>query len=332
MKNELAPLIQGTLDSKHKDDFTLFQKIHDQLAKWKIAELNLQPKPLHIKEVMERWEASKNELSNEKTLMLPPSHWAEKMGGFRKGEIICLASRPQMGKTSSLLYLINTISKHHNTLFFTPDISERSIIQRMLAMASGITVDQIKSGKLTEDMLRHLYNSTSKIYEMPLLITGDYFLNLQDYTVYIESAILREKIDVVIIDNITSFENQGNEHHPKQVNQLLNEIKKLSQKHKVTFIFTAPVSPALEKEKGLKKPSLHHLQPYGAISQWADKIIFVYRPEYYGYSQDAQGQSTVNKMEWILAKNKIGPTGTFAFDFNRNFGEIREIQHSSFPA
>lgn len=94
----------------------------------------------------------------------------------------------------------------------------------------------------------------------------------------------------------------------------------------MTIIFTAPVSSSIEKEKGPKKPALQHLQPYGIIQQWADKVIFLYRPECYGYFQDEKGQSNYNKMEWILAKNKTGPTGHFLFDFNRNFGEIREIK------
>lgn len=326
MQSILGPAIQNIIDDHHENDLILFEKIQFQISKWKAEMLNAQPRPLHIKEVMEQWDERKNELLKEKPIALPPSFWAEQMGGFKKGEIICIAGRPQIGKTASLLYLIHTIAKKHNTLLYSADLSERALIQRLLCLETKFSLDHIQSGQLNEEMMEHLYRQSDQLYAMPLIINSEYFHYVHDYIINMESIIVREKIEVVMIDNITSFEDKGHEHHPKQVNKLIDQIKKIAEKYKVTILFTAPVSSSIEKEKGPKKPALQHLQPYGIIQQWADKVIFLYRPECYGYFQDEKGQSNYNKMEWILAKNKTGPTGHFLFDFNRNFGEIREIK------
>jgi len=324
----LGSTIQNIIDQHDEDDHLLFEKIQVQLSKWKSEKLNIQSRPLHIKEVMEQWDQRKNELLKEEPITLPPSFWVEQMGSFKKGEIICIAGRPHMGKTASLLYLIQTIAKKHNTLLYSPDLSERALVQRMLCLETKFSLDHIQSGQLNEEMMRHLYYQSDQLYAMPLVINSDYFHNVHDYMINMESIIAKEKMEVVIIDNINSFEDQSHEHHPKQVNLLIDQIKKIAQKYKVTIIFTAPVSSSIEKEKGPKKPALQHLQPYGIIQQWADKIIFLYRPECYGYFQDENGLPNYNKLEWLLAKNKTGPTGQFLFDFNRNFGEIRELKHS----
>jgi replicative DNA helicase len=94
-----------------------------------------------------------------------------------------------------------------------------------------------------------------------------------------------------------------------QVGHLCRELKKLAQELKIVIVVASQLNRSVEMRYG-KRPVLSDLRDSGSIEQDADKVLFIYRPEYYGIEEDDYGITTSNTVELILAKNRIGKTGT----------------------
>ncbi len=326
MKSTLAEQLTDLL-AKHGDqEFELYEEIQFQLNKWKHEQLDLAETPPHVKEIWRRWNLASDELKSKPLLDLNERPWLSHLGGIRKGEVICFAGRPKMGKSSTLLFLIRSLTPSNKTLLISPELNERYIIQRMLANQAQIPYAAIQQGDLNDDLFDQVVQAAENLFCQTLNIHSHYFHDVNEYAQFIEASIVRDKMEVICIDDIDCFGNKWDNGHYNEVNQLLRFIKKMAFQHQVSFVFTAPVHAMVEHDGSAeKKPHLHHLFPYHHVVDIADKVIFLYRAESYGITMDQWGNSTAHRIDWLVAKNNSDQPRALHFTCSSEFSDFTEL-------
>jgi replicative DNA helicase len=229
-----------------------------------------------------------------------------------------------MGKTTVLLQLALHISKNHRTLFFSPDLHERALVNRIISLEAHLPIQSLEKSKLDDPSFLKVLEATRFIHEQSLFINADYFHDIPEYLFFIENIILTKKMEVVFFDNVTSFGKRLGRHHHRWVSMFMRGLRKLAKELNITFILSNDVSRQCEKISMHKRPLLQHLSEQGDLHENADKVIFIYRPLYYGIIKDEIGNDIRHRMEWIVAKNKLGPEGTAVFHFDNALIHIRE--------
>lgn len=257
----------------------------------------------------------------------------EKTGGFLPGELIILAARPAMGKTAFALKLIRESAIHYNvpSVIFSLEMGVTSIVNRIISSESGIPASVIKSGDLLEDEWACLHNSIAKIEQAPLFI---------DDTAAIDVSVIRSKcmklkrkhnIGLVLIDYlqlVTTSKKLGN--REQEVAYISRSLKALAKEIGVPVIALSQLSRAVESRGGDKRPQLSDLRGSGGIEQDADKVMFLYRPEYYGFDTNENGDSLIGVTELIIAKQRDGETGTVKMNFQSKIIDFIDFEMPEF--
>lgn len=327
LSDQLNAIIQ---EHPSHHEFELFEHIQYELNKWKCEQLQMTETPPHVREIWRKWNAETDLLKSQELLSLSSRDWIEQMGGIRKGEILCWAGRPKMGKSSVLQFVVREVIKNHKTLLIAPELNERYIIQRMLAAYTQLPHHLIQQGELTEEMFEQVVRSAETLFTKSLHIHSHYYHHLNEYIQFLEASIVRDKMEIICIDDFHSFGNKWDQYHYQEVNLFLRAIKRLATQYQVTFLLTAPVHESVEESFcNERKPRLQHLYPYHHLVDIADKVIFLYRAEQYDIRIDEIGNTTSHRVEWIIGKNKSAPPRSIHFTRDTEFSDFRELTITS---
>ncbi len=269
-----------------------------------------------LEETIDDSEGNSNELI--------PSGWANydnELGGLSLGEYIIIGGRPGMGKSLVLLDLASRISLQTEVLYFSFDLTSTALMYR------------IANGFLERPIPLHNPADFKRVQADDLKLLKSYFsaLHLSFYDQHIESMtvfynycekMVKEKgVKVIIIDYLQMLSSRRYRNsRVLEIDYISRTLKKIAQELKVCVIASTQLSRSVEMRGGDKKPILSDIRESGGIEQDADKVFFVYRPEYYGLLIDEYNESTLAMMELILAKNRFGSITTLKFnvDFERS--------------
>jgi replicative DNA helicase len=309
----------------HKDDQILYSRTKETMENWKTKTFSIDHPAQHISSVWENIIRESVELQSRHYIDLPYPKFSERFGGIRKGEVVVFGGRPSMGKTNVLIHLALHISHVNKTLFLSPDIHERALINRFISLQTNLPLSIINSGNPNDVEMKKIMDAATHLAEKKILINADYFHDPEKYLLFIENVVQHEKLEVVIIDNITSFGNRLKSHHHRHVSQLMRGLKKIAREYNIAILLSCSVSSLCEKKMLHKRPELTHISEQGEIKENADKIIFIYRPMHYGMMYDSIGNSVEQLMEWIIIKNKTGPVGTAKFQFDNTLLHLSEL-------
>lgn len=239
-------------------------------------------------------------------------------GGWQKSDLIILAGRPGMGKTSlALSFLINACSKHKRKgAFFSLEMTEMQLLARMMAQMTGNNSQKYFRYGLKETELK------SNELSIASLLNSDCFI---DDTAGISIFELRNKarklkrdhdIEFIIVDYLqlmTSGLKTFNKED--EVSKISAGLKKIAKELEIPVIALSQLSRSVETRGGDKEPILSDLRDSGAIEQDADIVLFVHRAEYYGITQDKLGNSLEGKALIKIAKHRNGSTSDEYLNF-----------------
>lgn len=231
--------------------------------------------------------------------------------GMQPSDLLIVAGRPGMGKTSLLLSIVKYAAQAHkkHIAVFTLEMSSEQLAQRLVAQETGIDMQRMRSGKLEEE-------------EWPLFthaveVLGDVRLFLDD-TPAITPLQMRSKcrrlhmeyeLDLIVVDYLQLMSGGGRfENRVQEVSYISRQLKVLARDLNVPVLAAAQLSRAVE-QRADKHPILSDLRESGSIEMDADVVMFLYRPE--------DGDSS-NKVEVIVAKHRNGPTGTVQLAFRQS--------------
>lgn len=240
------------------------------------------------------------------------SDFDQMTNGFNPSDLVILAARPAMGKTAFALNLaLNAAKANNSILIFSLEMSSSQLLQRFLAMESGIGLQKIRTGFLSSDDWGRMGLASEALMKTQLNIA-----DLPNATVLEIRAVARRmkaagKLDMIIIDylQLIRSSNGKNENRQQEISDISRSLKGIARELDVPIIALSQLSRAPE-QRADRRPVLSDLRESGAIEQDADMVAFLYRDDYYNEESEAKGITEI-----IIGKQRNGPVGTVKLRF-----------------
>lgn len=236
-------------------------------------------------------------------------------GGWQKSTLTIIAARPGMGKTSFALDCALFPAKNNiPTAFFSFEMSKEQLIARALAMESGMHVQKITNNQLKNEDIQLLDREGAIFNGVPMFIDDTPEMNINEFKTRARRLKREKKIKLIVLDYIQLMKGVDKKSNREtEVSEISRGLKVLSRELEIPIIALSQLSRNCEDSKReYKKPQLSDLRESGAIEQDADNVIFLLRPEYYGYPTYTIGTKeydSKNLFIFILAKFRNGGLG-----------------------
>lgn len=254
-----------------------------------------------------------------------------KLQGLQKGDLVVVAGRPSMGKTSFAMNIAENVllddDSNGAVLIFSLEMPGESLTTRLLSGMTKLNQQNVRSGMLKDDELRILLQQSEKLKNMPLWIDDSSILSPMELRAKARRLARTEKdgLSLIVVDYLQlmqlplSIENRVN-----QISEISRSLKSLAKELNVPVIALSQLNRAVEQRPN-KRPIMADLRDSGAIEQDADVILFIYRDEVYNEDSE-QG----NKAEIIIGKQRNGPIGTVNLTFLKEFTRFENFSSDSF--
>lgn len=248
-------------------------------------------------------------------------------GGFATGEITVIGGRPGMGKTQFLLYLAINLSSQAPVLYLNLDLNEHQLHSRIVNMLvpqddSIPQINNITDVEYCNHLKLNEFQQHCKLY-VARQLNG----KISQILDYIEKAIEENHIRIICLDYLQLIYAQfKSKYRDTEIYEIMRTLKQWAIKKNVCIIITSQLSRAVETRGGSKIPILSDFRDSGSIEEMADKVLFIFRYEYYNIDFDENGNTTDNMVQLLVAKNKTGATGTVQLIRNNDFTTFQEFQ------
>jgi replicative DNA helicase len=241
--------------------------------------------------------------------------------GWQNSDLIILAGRPGMGKTSAVVSMgiFPSVNLNKAIAIFSLEMSSEQLVSRMQAYYSSVNVSKIVKKKLTEDEIVQIERSTEKLKNAPIFIDDTPNISLLELKGKVRKLKKESNIELVIIDYLqlmkSGLKTQSRE---QEIAEISRGLKSLAKELNIPVIALSQLSRSVEIRGGDKKPMLSDLRESGAIEQDADMVLFCYRPEYYGidfYEVGSDSFDANGLFMLIVAKHRNGELGEIPLRF-----------------
>lgn len=234
--------------------------------------------------------------------------------GLQRSDLIILAARPAMGKTTlvtNLAYNIATVAKQP-VLFFSLEMSKEQLVDRMLADASGVDAWNIRTGNLSDDDFSKLSEAMGEMAEAPIYIDDTPGVSVLEMRTKARRAAHEQPLGLIIVDYLQLMQGSGNNNgnRTQEVSEISRGLKLIARELNVPVIALSQLSRSVES-RSPQIPQLADLRESGSIEQDADIVMFIYREAYYNPETDRE-----NITDLIIAKHRNGPTGKVELYFH----------------
>jgi replicative DNA helicase len=241
----------------------------------------------------------------------------EMTSGLQPSDMIILAARPAMGKTSFALTLArNTASYGKGVAVFSLEMSSVQLVTRLISSETGLTSDKLRKGKLAQHEWQQLTAKVEDLTKAPIFIDDTPAISIFELRAKCRRLKSKENIQLIVIDYLqlmTAGGKGGN--REQEISTISRSLKGLAKELDVPIIALSQLSRQVETRTGHKRPMLSDLRESGAIEQDADIVMFLYRPSYYGFTEDEEGNSVEGITELIIAKHRNGKVDTVKLKF-----------------
>ncbi len=251
-------------------------------------------------------------------------------GGFRLGDYVVIGARPCMGKTQLMIDMALHMSKTIPVLFFSLDQSEFTFSAQLAATLAVLPTQALLNAPLASDMRAKLAGIGNDLQRRKLYTSCGSIRSLPAFVAYCQEEISSKGIKVIFVDGIQSFTLDGfRGNREAEVTMVSKELLRLSRDYKVLVIAASQLSRALEWRKESKMPLLSDLRDSGSIEQHADKVLLLYRPEYYGINNNEYGEKVEGETFVEVAKNRTGRRGSAKLSLKDNGGGFSDAEEDS---
>ena len=226
--------------------------------------------------------------------------------GFQPGNLVLIAARPAMGKTSFVLSLAkNVVIRNQKPLvMFSLEMSKTELANRLLSMDSHVDSQKFKTGDLNEADWESLVESGGKLSESPLIL-DDTSTTIGEIRSKCRKLKLEKDIQLVIIDYLQLMNGNGkSDSRQQEISEISRALKLMAKELQIPVIALSQLSRQVESRPD-HRPMLADLRESGAIEQDADVVLFIYRDEVYNKDTEKKDQAEI-----IIAKQRSGPIGT----------------------
>lgn len=234
--------------------------------------------------------------------------------GLQRSDLIILAARPAMGKTTlvtNLAYNVATIAKQP-VLFFSLEMSKEQLVDRMLADSSGVDAWNIRTGNLSDDDFSKLSEAMGEMAEAPIYIDDTPGVSVLEMRTKARRAAHEQPLGLIIVDYLQLMQSSGRSdgNRVQEVSEISRGLKLIARELNVPVIALSQLSRSVES-RSPQIPQLADLRESGSIEQDADIVMFIYREAYYNPDTERE-----NITDLIIAKHRNGPTGKVELYFH----------------
>ncbi|MYJ95597.1 MAG: replicative DNA helicase [Proteobacteria bacterium] len=236
--------------------------------------------------------------------------------GLQAGDLIVIAGRPSMGKTTLALNIAENAAIGHNlaTGVFSMEMPREQVAMRMIGSIGRVNQSHLRSGRLTEDDWTRINSAGSMMSHAPIFI--DDAPGLTPIEVRARSRRLKREhgLGMIVVDYLQLMQVGGSiENRATEISEISRSLKSLARELNVPVVALSQLNRSVEQRND-KRPVMSDLRESGAIEQDADVIIFIYREEVYDSETPRKGVAEI-----IIGKQRNGPTGTFLLTFKGEF-------------
>ena len=248
-----------------------------------------------------------------------------KLAGFQKSDLIILAARPSMGKTALALNLANNIAKKNKkpVLVFSLEMSKEQLVDRILAMESGVNAWALRTGNLTDDDFEKIGNAMGVLSETPIFIDDSPGITISELRTKARREAHRNDLSLIIVDYLQlmsgghRFSSDGN--RVQEISEISRSLKIIARELNVPILALSQLSRSVEN-RSPQIPQLADLRESGSIEQDADVVAFIYREDYYNPETNRK-----NITDILIRKHRNGPTGKVELYFDNEKQKFRSI-------
>jgi replicative DNA helicase len=247
--------------------------------------------------------------------------------GFQKADLIVVAGRPSMGKTSLVLNIMQHAAIEHGTpvAFFSLEMSKEAIVQRLLCAEGQVNSQNLRRGKLTEQEYMQLATAAGHLNTAPIWV--DDTPAITPLELRAKARRLKAEVDLglIVVDYLQLMRAPRAESRVQEISAISGALKAVAKELHVPVVALSQLSRAPE-QRTEHRPQLSDLRESGAIEQDADLVLFLFRPEVYRRDDaSVETESLEGKAELIIGKQRNGPTGTVDLFFRKEYTRFESV-------
>lgn len=334
IQRELIRISSETIKSAYDettDVFDLLDKAETNL--FKVAEGNIRKNYDSMSKIMQQAiEEIENAQNNKDGISGIPTGFTaldRVTSGWQRSDMIVLAARPGMGKTAFVLSMARNTAVQFNkgVAVFSLEMSSVQLVNRLISGETEIPAEKLRKGNLAPHEFQQLHARIGRLSEAPIFIDDTPALSVFEFRAKARRLKAQHDIDLIIIDYLQLMtggsDNKGN--REQEISMISRSIKTVAKELNVPIIALSQLSRSVETRGGDKRPMLSDLRESGAIEQDADIVSFIYRPEYYGITEDEEGNSTLGTGEIIIAKHRNGSLESIKLKFIGQYAKFDNL-------
>ncbi len=250
--------------------------------------------------------------------------------GWQRSDLIIVAARPSMGKTSFVLSMMRNIAVEHkkSVAMFSLEMSGIQLVNRLIIAETELPSDKIKTGKLEDFEWQQLMYKITALSDAKIYLDDTPAISIFELRAKCRRLKMQYDVDLIIIDYLQlmtgTADTRGN--REQEVSTISRGLKAIAKELDIPIIALSQLNRSVEMRSGDKRPQLSDLRESGAIEQDADMVMFIHRPERYGLTEDDAGNSTAGLAEIIIAKHRNGPIGDVRLRFIADQAKFAEFE------
>ena len=270
----------------------------------------------------------------------------DKLGGLHQSDLIIIAGRPSMGKTSLATNIafnaaqkLQDSGKKSSIAFFSLEMSSEQLSTRIISEQARISSNDIRRGRISDDQFDKFLETSKNIAELPLFIDETPAISIAAMSNRARRIKRLHGLDMIIVDYIQLMRGNFNnkDGRVQEISQITQGLKAIAKELGVPVVALSQLSRQVEQRDD-HKPQLADLRESGSIEQDADVVMFVYREGYY-LSRKEPREATVEHAEWqakmnevahlaqiIIGKQRHGPIGNVTLEFEERFTKFKDTQ------
>jgi replicative DNA helicase len=247
------------------------------------------------------------------------------LGGLQKSNLIILAARPSMGKTSLALDIIRNVSVNSKipTGIFSLEMSKDELVDRLLASQSDVELWKIRTGNLNEQDFEKINYGMGTLSEAPIFIDDAAGSNIMELRTKARRLQTEHNVGLIVVDYLQLMTGRSQENRVQEVSEISRSLKILARELNIPVLALSQLSRGVENRPD-KVPQLADLRESGSIEQDADVVMFIYREDMY----KGKEASRPNVAEIHIKKHRNGPTGQVDLYFDAAHTSFKNLDQS----
>jgi replicative DNA helicase len=289
-----------------------------------VAQVGVKTNFVHIKDLLKDAYERAEKAEKEETYLGISSGFRDLdalIGGFQKSDLIIIAARPSVGKTSFGLDIIKhvALNEKKKVALFTLEMSKEQIISRFLSMQSGIPFWDTRMGRMTDEMFAKYATAMGELAEGQVEVDDTPGQHINEIRTKARRLALETGVDLIVVDYLQLIHGSSREGRTQEVSEISQGLKNIAREINVPVIAMSQLSRAIES-RTTRRPQLSDLRDSGSIEQDADVVMFIDREDTYNPDSSKKGSADI-----IVAKHRNGPTGDVSLAFIKELASFRNL-------